>query len=277
MKYPDYIIAGASKTGTEWLRLCLREHPEVFIPGGPTLDFFSKNYEKGGEWYQSFFEDAEPHQVTCEKSTSYFAHPQAPKRIHEWKKDVQLLFILRDPVERAYSHYCMKLKAGQVSENINREMDRGSIMVEEGFYFRNIERYINLLGKERISVKFFDDLKDDNEKFLESIFGEMGVDITFDPSFLGRKYHQRKKRSRFPDIYSTLVEVNRKMRRWSKTYRKIFEEIAKMGLTKPIHWINNSKEFPRLPKETEAKLKNMYEDEVRAIRELTGRELPNWL
>ncbi len=277
MRPPDYLIAGASKTGTEWLRLCLREHPEVYIPGGPTLDFFSKNYEKGGDWYRSFFEDAEPHQVTCEKSTSYFSHPEAPKRIYDWNEDVQLIFILRDPVDRAYSHYCMKLKAGEVSENINQEMTKGSPIVDEGFYYRNIKRYNNKFSKSNIKIKFFDDLQKDNEKFLRGIFGIMGVDETFRPSILGERYHQRKRRSRFPNIYRALVRANRKMRKWSKTYRNIFERIAKKGFTRPIHWVNNYKEFPRLPEETETRLKNMYEDEVTSIRQLTGRELSNWL
>jgi hypothetical protein len=277
MENPDYIIPGASKTGTEWLRLCLREHPGVFIPGGPTLDFFSENYEKGGKWYRSFFEDAEPHQVTCEKSTSYFSHPVAPKRIHDWNEDVKLIFILRDPVERAYSHYCMKLKAGEVSEDIDREMTKGTPIVDEGFYFSNIKKYKKIFNIENIKINFFDDLKENDKKFLEDIFCYMGVEETFRPSILGEKYHKRKKRSRFPSIYRALVKANKEMRRWSKIYRNIFEEIVKKGITRPIHWVNNSEDFPELPEETEARLKSMYENEVRGIRQLTGRDLPMWL
>ena len=52
---PDFLIVGASKSGSTWLSGCLQDHPEVYIPYGPTIDFFGRFYNKGLEWYEAHF------------------------------------------------------------------------------------------------------------------------------------------------------------------------------------------------------------------------------
>ncbi|RLF35719.1 MAG: sulfotransferase, partial [Thermoplasmata archaeon] len=100
---PNFVIAGPPKSGTTSLLFYLERHPDVFVINEP--HFFSRNYEKGIEWYESLFEKHKKEKAVGEKSPSYFFDPKVPLRIKKHIPDVKLIFIFRDPIKRAYSEY----------------------------------------------------------------------------------------------------------------------------------------------------------------------------
>ena len=94
MNKPDFIIAGAAKSGTTSLIKYLSYSNEVFclttLKNGHEVNFFSKNFKKGYKWYSSLFSSFSKNQIIGEKSVSYMENKQAPERILEFCPNVNL-------------------------------------------------------------------------------------------------------------------------------------------------------------------------------------------
>ena len=110
MRLPDFIIGGAPRSGTTWLYALLDRHPDVFMarPVAPEPKFFLVDdlYEKGLQYYSdTWFSTAAAASLAGEKSTDYLESGAAAGRIARDLPGVQLIFILREPTERAYSNY----------------------------------------------------------------------------------------------------------------------------------------------------------------------------
>lgn len=162
---PDFIIIGAQKCGTTCLYLNLAQHPGVApasrsIVHGSEVQFFSVNFAKGIAWYRAHFptslyehyvrQTRKQDFVTGEKSPYYIFHPAAPKRISEAIPQVKLIALLRNPVDRAYSHYHHNVRRGRETlsfeEAIQREAERLSgererILGDENYYSFNHQHY----------------------------------------------------------------------------------------------------------------------------------------
>ncbi len=103
---PDFIIIGAQKSGTTSLHRYLTEHPRIAPATEKQLDFFSHEaFHRGPDWYLSRFADRESNILSGEASPYYMLHPHAPRRVFEFDPGVKLIAVLRNPVDRTYSHY----------------------------------------------------------------------------------------------------------------------------------------------------------------------------
>jgi hypothetical protein len=122
---PSFLIIGAQKAGTSSLFKYLMRHGGYLRPLLKDIYFFDNNYHRGIPWYLSFF----PSQatsvdrsreiggpvVTGEGATYYLLHPLAPGRVRTTFPDMKLIVLLRDPVERAMSHYFHNRRMGSES------------------------------------------------------------------------------------------------------------------------------------------------------------------
>jgi hypothetical protein len=105
---PDFIIIGAQKCGTTFLYQLLVQHPHVKPAFAKEVHYFDLNFGRGDNWYRSFFplQIRNSHTyITGEASPYYLFHPHAPKRASAVVPDAKLIVLLRNPVDRAYSHY----------------------------------------------------------------------------------------------------------------------------------------------------------------------------
>ena len=110
---PDFIIIGVQRGGTTSLYQYIIKHPQVVPASQKELHFFDYNFNKGISWYQSQFIDdikGDEHILTGEASPYYIFHPHAPKRISKIAPSVKIIVLLRNPVDRAYSHYCHEIR-----------------------------------------------------------------------------------------------------------------------------------------------------------------------
>jgi hypothetical protein len=128
--FPAFLIIGAQRAGTTTLYTYLRRHPDVTGPRyadsavfwSKELHFFDENYWRGPDWYRKFF-PLESRQrlmrhlgrdlVPGEGTPYYMFHPAVPERVAATLPDVRLIALLRNPVERAYSHYQMMARTGR--------------------------------------------------------------------------------------------------------------------------------------------------------------------
>ena len=107
---PNFLIIGAKKCGTTSLFRYLCQHPNVGEPTWKEISYFNIYFSRGNLWYKSFFPISLPateseSSITGEATASYICHPQAPQRIAATLPEVKLIALLRNPVDRAYSHY----------------------------------------------------------------------------------------------------------------------------------------------------------------------------
>lgn len=120
---PDFLIVGAAKSGTTSLIADLKQHPDVYTPGAE-LNYFSRFFKNGSEWYCAQFQDAEKTQG--EKSTSYLYETDCHQRIFNHNPGMKLIILLREPVKRAFSNWTMRynqsrlLKQAHLFNTINR-------------------------------------------------------------------------------------------------------------------------------------------------------------
>lgn len=275
MRKPDFLVAGASKTGTEWLSLCLREHPDVYVPQGPSPNYFSRHYPEGLEDYLELFTEARDERAVGEKS-SYMLYPDVPERVRAFDPDMRLVFVLRNPIDRAYSHYRMFLRAGDVSEDVDAELGDESGLVKEGFYFSHIRRYFDCFPPEQIGIFLYDDLVENPGAFVGWIYDWLGVDASFRPEMVGERYHVTKARPRYQKVYNHAVSLARWGRRKSGMFERALEWSRKAGIVDVFHRLNEGKAFPVLSERRRQDLIALYRDDTQALAEHLGRDLSHW-
>ena len=114
---PDFVIIGAQKGGTTFLHHLLSQHPLVEPAVRKEVHFFDWNFDKGIEWYRQCFPDPKwkggRKIITGEASPSYLFHPLVAERMAETVPQARLIAMLRNPIDRAYSHYQMQVRRGQ--------------------------------------------------------------------------------------------------------------------------------------------------------------------
>lgn len=150
-RLPDFVIAGAQKSGTTSLYAYLSEHPQVCPPIKKEMSFFDNHFHRGLWWYRSHF----PSRVVCRaeagrnlpslsgESTAYYMfHPHAPRRIAETLPDAKIILLLRNPVDRAFSHYQLNLRRGNEHLSFEDAIDaEGNRLAGERNHMLQFERY----------------------------------------------------------------------------------------------------------------------------------------
>jgi hypothetical protein len=270
---PHFIIAGPPRSGTGWMMSCLQEHPEAFIPERE-IHYFSGEYNQSPSWYLDHFQNRSKGQRVGEKSPSYFADSDAPKRIYNWNPNTHLIFSLRNPVDRTYAMYCMMLRSGHVSEDIESELSPGKWLVRPSRYFEKLRPYRSQFPDEQLHFLIFDDLKENPRKFARDLFEAAGVDADFGPSVLNRKFGHRKKRG--GAIWSMIRAFSIRLSQSSTVAGRTIQWLRRNGYTNWIHRLRPAKDDPSLSSSVRRKLQDYYSDDVEQLRSYLGRELKNW-
>lgn len=119
---PSFLIVGAQKAGTSSLFAYLMDHGGFLRPLLKDVFFFDQNYDKGLDWYLSFYPSRAAQQarewrtggpvVSGEAATHYLLHPRCPERVRETFPDIRIIVLLRDPARRALSHFFHNRRTG---------------------------------------------------------------------------------------------------------------------------------------------------------------------
>lgn len=175
---PHFIILGAQKAGTTSLFSYLGLHPDVVLPESKEVHFFDNKFDRGMSWYRSQFPAGQSAGgITGEASPYYLFHPLAPLRVARECPDARLIVLLRDPVERAYSHFMMERRVGNeplgsFGEALAAEAERLEGQAERimrgectfnfnhqifsyasrGLYFQQLTRWLQWIPAERMLI-----------------------------------------------------------------------------------------------------------------------------
>lgn len=211
---PDFVIGGAQKAGTTALHEILRLHPELHLPAQPQeIHYFDidEHYRRGPDWYRRHFRGAGPaHVAVGQTCPSYLFDPRVPERMARALPDVRLVFLLRNPVDRAYSHYWHSVKYGfehlPFEEALARETDRltgdprtfyNLSYAARGRYADQLERFLAHYPRERILLLLTEDLNRDPARVLDRCFAFLGVALR-GTEIAARARERRWNESRLP-------------------------------------------------------------------------------
>lgn len=192
-RLPDFIIIGAAKSGTTSLHDYLARHPQVCLSASEDAAVRNKepcffdpdvNWSRGLAWYRELFSAAGADQVCGEASTNYTRHPQVagvPERIAATVPNVRLLYLMRDPVERAYSHYVHRwsreLHPGEpFRESFGEFVARDPMCLDSSDYEMQIRHYWEHFPREALLLLRMDDLLSDPAALLRQVCRFIGVD-----------------------------------------------------------------------------------------------------
>jgi hypothetical protein len=196
LRLPDFLIGGAPRSGTSWLSTALDRHPAVYLakPARPEPKFFLVDslYAKGLEYYaRTWFADVPDGRVAGEKSTDYLESAEAADRIARDLPHARLIFVLRDPVERAHSNYRWTRMNGLEHEDfetaLRLEEDRERTLPERlkfarpyayfsrGLYAELLQPYLDRIDRSRILVLKFEDIAERPSELLTRVHAFLGV------------------------------------------------------------------------------------------------------
>jgi hypothetical protein len=190
MRLPDFLIIGGAKSGTTTLYRYLCRHPQVYMSTPKEPDFFAVDtqYAQGIDWYSSLFNEAKPEQVCGEASTTYSRsqqYPQAAERIAQALPKVKMIYIMRHPVDRAYSFYVHKQKEGwrhqkKSFETFEQTIEHQSEFLDSSYYLEQITKFLQFFSRESFLFLLMEDLIQQPAKTVKTTLDFINVDSKID-------------------------------------------------------------------------------------------------
>jgi len=209
MVKPNFFILGAPKAGTTALAQILMQHPEAFIPKDKELNFllaceaesylalngFKKitdknhycgSFYRGWKWYETCYREVATEKAIGDASVSYFFEKSSHKLLKEYFSDARFIVMLRDPVDRLYSHYQQEVKVNIAHKTINSFEDlykknhpRFNYFAKSSHYKARILELFELFNREQFIFILFDDFKTNQERELKRVFEFLDIDPNF--------------------------------------------------------------------------------------------------
>lgn len=265
----DFLIIGSGKSATTWLQMQLQSDPTVYMPD-PETHFFSRNYDRGEDWYLSQFDDAGHGKTVGEKSNSYLDAPDAVPLIKRHLHHVKLIAQLRNPVERAYSNYCMRFRRGELGADIGSYLTPSlagdTRLLSSGKYANHLQSFVDHFGREKLLLLFFEGVTDDPEGQMSQVRTHLGLrpyPLTSD----GRKKVKDKTAPNVPA-------------EWSKRLGWMKPIVRPLRGTPPFEtargWLAREIYYPPLTDDLRNRLIDYYLPSITALEELSGQSVCHW-
>lgn len=271
MKPVELFHIGPQKAATTWVYECLKEHPEVACPSKDSIHYFDMFYTKGRTWYGSFFEGAREEQKLFDPTPSYIRSPWAPERIAKENPNAKIILCMRNPIERAFSHYWHDKKKGSYNfdfSEVLKNYDLFSSWVEPGFYAEHLKKYFEYFSTDQILCQLFDNLKENPEAFLKQLLVFIGVDARFTPSVIHTQVNEAGVQNSF---------INRSRQKTGGLLRKVgLESILKSFISKSAILSGKGEYLRGIPQSVYDPLREICEPEIVRIEKLLGINLDRW-
>jgi Sulfotransferase domain len=267
----DFLIIGAAKSATTWLQRSLMQDPSVIMPiKDLEPHYFSREFERGNNWYFSHFAEKKAGQILGERSNSYLDTPNIAGRVHAALPHVKLVAQLRNPVERAYSDYCMLYRRGEVSRDIDSYLDPRKAakhrFLSSGCYSRQLEDYLALYSSSRLLVLFYEEMKTDPRKQLGQLRDFLGLTTPL---------HVLPEEKKVKDKTTPMVSPElRKYLHWLNPYVAPLRNTYLFGKLRSV--VVTELKYPELGPELRKRMADFYDPEINALQKLLNRKMPGW-
>ena len=185
---PDFVVIGAQKGGTSFFYRLLIGHPLVRPAVVKEVHFFDRRFAKGPGWYWRCFPQPKRKNgretITGEATPFYLFDPRVPERMAETVPEARLIALLRNPVDRAYSHYRMQVRRGieqrSFAEAVREEMEgkEGHSYLARGLYAEQLARFSAFARRGRLLVLCSEDFFANRREVFHRALGFLGLPST---------------------------------------------------------------------------------------------------
>ena len=184
---PTFIIIGAMKSGTSALHRYLREHPQVCTSTRKETNFFFRPKGHDLAWYRSHFtKPADQYGEASPNYTKRHMDDGVAQRMYDVLPDVRLIYLVRDPIERAVSHFQHNVYKGRIDPDYFEVYfdDLDNQVLQTSRYHWQLEPFVETYGLDRILVMASEKLRDDRAESMAQVFRFIDVDPEFSsPAF----------------------------------------------------------------------------------------------
>lgn len=205
MQPPHFLIIGTQKGGTSSLYSALTQHPQILRAARKEVHFFDQHYGRGSAWYARQFPACAAEHITGEASPFYMAHPLAAQRIAEHCPNTKLLVLLRNPADRALSHYQQEFRRHHdpltfpealAAEDQRTQQDwqalaAGRLLThstaqrfsyrERGHYAKQLQPFLQRFPREQLAIFSSEQFFQEPLSVLAQLYRFLGVDASFQP------------------------------------------------------------------------------------------------
>ena len=282
----NLFIVGAPKAGTTSLYHYLNEHPEVQMSNIKEPDYFSnqeiidqKLYYKSKcidnlDDYNELFNNKEC-KIYGDASVSYLFYPKVPQRIFKYNPKSKIIIMLRDPIERAYSHYLMDYRLGLVDATLDDIINNKNLsnknklyyqqFISLGLYYHQVKRYIDVFGKQNIFIIFQSEFKQERDRIMSELYKFLDI-----KQFIS---NYNKQYNAFVMPKNLIIRRINSFTAFKKFIKKMLPNLA-INYIKSILFTNKHK--PILDKKLRQKMLNFFIEDVILLENLLSRNLEEW-
>lgn len=293
---PDFIIAGAAKSGTTILHRWLGMQEDVFVPSVKEPHYFcfrgmnansigshvdphyaaQMAFDRGA--YEQLFCDAAPHQMTGEASPGYLYFPGVARAIHAHNLNIKIVCMLRNPADRAFSQFMHHVRDGHEplrdfeaaldieDERISKKYWWGYHYRTGGFYARRLREYFDVFPRERVKIVLFEDLVSRPLNVLKETADFLGITCNVWPD-------PRKKTNAASDM--TRVARFHWQAKMASQHQGFAKLMKRVGVPPTGHICGMA--APKLDKKLRRKMLEDYREDIEETSTLIGRDLTHWI
>lgn len=222
---PDFIIGGAPKCGTTSLHKLLDQHPDIWVArnelyffdaddpiahsdflevNGNDLSWHDPDDLTFRSWYQKRFAEATEGCLIGEDTTTYLMSDVAAFRIKAANPKAKVIFMLRDPVKRAFSQYWHLLRSGRSHLTLERALSREPSIILGSTYAPSLRQFRTILGEAHVHIVLFEEFTTNQQAVMDGVTDFLGVAPASVEAI--KTWHNRTK---YPKRMETLLWLNR--------------------------------------------------------------------
>ncbi len=282
---PNFLIIGAEKGGTTWLHAQLKKHPDIFLPHTKELHFFNKynsnfiahDYFKYGiNWYLNFYKEYQGQTAIGDVTPMYICDAEAPFRIKATLPGVKCIAMLRNPVQRAYSHYWMAKNKNHIKLSFKEVIEQKEPrFIERGLYYRQLKVYYRLFDPNKIMVLFYDEVFENPEYWLSQVCRFLEINHSFyqnDTSIREKVFESSAYKSAF--LLNKLNDLVHEMRK-NKSFSHMLNWFKRKGFSDRVKKLNTvEKPYQKISDSDTVTLQNYYKEDLMQLSCLLNREIP---
>jgi hypothetical protein len=277
-RLPNFLCIGVQKAGTTLLYEILRQHPQIFLPQVKEVHFFDidENFNKGIEWYQQHFYGSEDYKLVGDVTPAYIFFEHVPERIKQiLGPEIKLLIMLRNPVDRAYSHYWMSFRRGYEGLSFEKAIAKEGSRIKDGyltrhrfsyisrgFYAKQLKTYLSFFPGQNINIVIFEQFTTNMKVHIEELLDFLGCTSAF----------EFKNNNKIHGGDLTLRQYIRAIR--TNRYYSFSDNCLK--ILKLILSKEKRTDYPPLKRGTRSLLLQLYKDDINELEILLNKDLSFW-
>lgn len=281
---PTFIVIGAMKAGTTSLYHYLRDHDQIFMSRIKELDFFvtESNWSRGMSWYRHQFSGAGDALARGEASTLYTKFPEyqgVPERIARTLPDVQLIYVVRDPIVRLRSHYQHRVMTGAETAPPEVALLENPTYVTTSKYAMQLERYLDHFPREQVLIVRSESLRTERQATVREVYDFLGVDSSRIPAAIETEFYRTAARRSYPPVVWWARRMAKRHAPQAKRAKELVDSLlSRRAATVPAEpdGGGSGRGDDVLSPQLKAKLADLLRDDVARLRAYMPPDFDGW-